>query len=124
MTNEEIRQTMQFILEQQAQSTANLQKLEETQLRDGPRLQRLEKAFVDLIDLARSSDERMDKADERLDKIDERLDRITHALADLTDHARTSDERLDKVDERLDRITHVLADLTRLIASPRNGDES
>ena len=60
MTNEEMERTMQFIVEQQAQFTTNIQKVEEAQLRDAPRLQRLEAAFVELVELARTTDERLD----------------------------------------------------------------
>ena len=38
-----MQRTMQFIIEQQAQFAANIQKVEEAQLRDTPRLQRWNK---------------------------------------------------------------------------------
>jgi hypothetical protein len=40
MTNEEMQKTMEFILEQQAQFALNIQRLQEQQLRDIPRLNR------------------------------------------------------------------------------------
>lgn len=46
MTNEEIQRTMDFILEQQAQYAASLQ-------RDEPRLTRLEDAFAALAQMAK-----------------------------------------------------------------------
>ena len=46
MTNQEIRKTMEFILEQQAQFAANIQRLQEERARDNPRLTRLEESFL------------------------------------------------------------------------------
>jgi len=46
MTGDEMERTMQFILEQQAQFTANIQMLQEERTRDAERLARLEGAFV------------------------------------------------------------------------------
>lgn len=40
MTNKEIQKTMEFILEQQAQFAANVQRLQEERLNDSPRLAR------------------------------------------------------------------------------------
>lgn len=48
MTNEEMQRTMQFIVEQQAQFAANLQKLEEAQLRSEDRFIRLEESVSKL----------------------------------------------------------------------------
>jgi anti-sigma-K factor RskA len=52
MTDEERRRTMEFILEQQAQFAANIQRheenfrqLEEERIRDRPRLARVEESF-------------------------------------------------------------------------------
>ncbi len=60
MTNEEIQQTMEFILEQQAQFAANIQRLQEERLRDSPRLARLEESFQLLAQLAQTTDTRLD----------------------------------------------------------------
>ena len=51
MMNDDLRSTMQFILDQQAQFAVNNQKLEEAHLRDAPRIQRLESAFVGIVEL-------------------------------------------------------------------------
>ncbi len=63
MTNEEIQKTMEFILEQQAQFAANIQRLQEERLRDGPRLARLEESFQLLVQLAQTTDTRLDIVD-------------------------------------------------------------
>lgn len=51
MTNEEIERTIEFILKQQAQFTVNMQKLEEAQSKAEKRTDRLEGAFVGLVNL-------------------------------------------------------------------------
>jgi hypothetical protein len=61
MSNEEIQRTMEFILGQQAQFAANIQKLQEEQIRDSPRLTRLEESFQLLVRLAESTDTRLDR---------------------------------------------------------------
>jgi DNA repair exonuclease SbcCD ATPase subunit len=60
MTNEEIQKTMEFILEQQAQFSTNIQKLQEERARDNARLRRLEESFQLLVQLAQSTDSRLD----------------------------------------------------------------
>ena len=42
MTNEEMQRTMEFIVEQQAQFAANIQRLQEERIRDTPRITILE----------------------------------------------------------------------------------
>ncbi|HZN01331.1 MAG TPA: hypothetical protein VFB70_18155 [Pyrinomonadaceae bacterium] len=76
MTNEEMRRTMEFIVEQQAQFAANLQRAEEERVRDKPRLARLEGAFQRLVALCENMDARLDTADGRLNGADARLDRL------------------------------------------------
>ncbi len=63
MTNEEIQKTMEFILEQQAQFATNIQRLQEERLRDSPRLARLEESFQLLVQLAQTTDNRLDMVD-------------------------------------------------------------
>ena len=60
MTNEEMQKTMEFILEQQAQFAANIQKLQEERIGDNARLRRLEESFQLLVQLAQSTDSRLD----------------------------------------------------------------
>ena len=63
MTNEEMQRTMEFIVEQQAQFAANIQRLQEERIRDTPRITRLEESFQLLVRLAENSDLRMDRLD-------------------------------------------------------------
>ena len=61
MTEEDIRKTMEFILEQQAQFAVNIQRLQEERARDNPRLTRLEESFLLLVQLAQTTDGRLDR---------------------------------------------------------------
>src|SRR5687768_3239877 len=65
MTNEEIQRTMEFILGQQAQFAANIQQLQEERRRDNPRLVRLEESFQLLVQLAQTTDSRLDSLESR-----------------------------------------------------------
>ena len=60
MTEEEIRKTMEFIIEQQAQFAVNLQHLQEERAQDNSRLARLEESFQVLVQLAQTTDSRLD----------------------------------------------------------------
>jgi hypothetical protein len=73
MTNDELKRTMEFIVEQQAQFAANIQRFQYDQLRDRPRLARLEDSFQILVKLAEASDARMDSTDTRDDVIEENV---------------------------------------------------
>jgi uncharacterized protein (DUF3084 family) len=91
MANEDMERTMQFILEQQAQFMANIQILQEQRKRDDERLLRLERAFVQLTELAVSANERMNEHDARMNEHDEsinehheRLARVEEAVVLLT----------------------------------------
>lgn len=85
--NEEMQRTMQFILEQQAQLTIKLDslsekvdklagkvdKLADAQVRHEARTSQLEDSFLILVQLATSSDERMDELTAAQKHTDERL---------------------------------------------------
>ena len=70
MTNEEMRRTMDFIVEQQAQFAASMQQLEEERRRDAPRLAQLEQSFKVLVQLAENTDARLDTLDSRSDALE------------------------------------------------------
>jgi hypothetical protein len=90
MTNEEMEKTMQFILEQQAQFTANFQKIEgarekdeEARKKDSARITRLEESFQLLVQLAQNHDERLValteaqiRTSEQIAETDERLNAL------------------------------------------------
>lgn len=91
MTDEEIRKTMEFILEQQAQFAANIQRLQEDRVRDNPRLTRLEESFLLLVQLAQATDSRMDALELNIASKTNTLESNMAALAAAQTH---SDERL------------------------------
>ena len=66
MTNEEIQKTMEFILQQQAQFAVNIQRLQEERLCDNPRLTRLEESFQLLVQLAQTTDTRLDAVESNM----------------------------------------------------------
>ncbi len=84
MTNEEMQRRMEFIVEQQAQFAANIQRLQEERVRDTPRITRLEDSFQLLVRLAENSDLRMDRFESTtttLESTTKALDSTTAALA-------------------------------------------
>jgi chromosome segregation ATPase len=87
MTNEEIQKTMEFILEQQAQFAVNIQRLQEDRLRDNPRLTRLEESFQLLVQLAQTTDTRLDTLESNMSTLETNM----AALAAAQTH---TDERL------------------------------
>jgi len=80
MTGDEMERTMQFILEQQAQFTVNIQTLQEERARDAERLARVERAFVQLTELAVSAHERMGEHDARLASVEEAIVMLTRLV--------------------------------------------
>jgi len=76
MTNEEIQRTMEFILGQQAQFAANIQRLHEERIRDNPRLTRLEESFQLLVRLAENSDLRLDRLESSTSVLEETWRRL------------------------------------------------
>ena len=87
MTNEEIQRTMEFILEQQAQFASNIQRLQEERIHDDVRTRRLEESFQLLVQLAQSTDTRLDNVESHTTALEANM----AALAAAQTHA---DERL------------------------------
>lgn len=65
MTNEEMRKSIEFIIEHQAQLTIKVEELIAIQAQSEPRLRRVEESFVVLVEMAKKADER--RKDERLE---------------------------------------------------------
>ena len=89
MTPEERERTMEFILQQQAQFSVDLQREHEERLKDRPRLARLETVFVQLTELAQIQSQRIEQTEQRTEQNERtsremlsRLDRILGRLAD------------------------------------------
>ena len=88
MTNEEMQKTMEFILEQQAQFAANIQKLQEERMRDGSRIKRLEESFQLLVQLAQSTDTRLDILESNMATLAEAQTHTDERLSALIDIVR------------------------------------
>ena len=82
MTPEERERTMEFILQQQAQFSVDLQREHEERLKDRPRLARLEAVFVKLTELAQIQSQRLEQNERTPREVLARLDRILDRLAD------------------------------------------
>ena len=94
MTNEEMQRNMEFIVEQQAQFAANIQRLQEERIRDTPRITRLEESFQLLVRLAESSDLRMDRFESTTTALESTTTVLASNMADLAAAQTHTDERL------------------------------
>ncbi len=94
MTNEEMQRTMQFIVEQQAQFAVNIQRLEEQRIRDTPRLTRLEESFQLLVQLAQTTDTRLDRLETTATRLDSTTGVLEANMATLAAAQAHTDERL------------------------------
>jgi len=94
MTNEEMRRTMEFVVEQQAQFAANFQRAEEERVRDKPRLARLEDSFQRLVTLCEITDARLDMTDTRLDRLEANESALEANMSRLAAAQAHADERL------------------------------
>ncbi|MBV9211704.1 MAG: hypothetical protein JOZ52_13780 [Acidobacteria bacterium] len=92
-----MRRTMEFILEQQAQFAANIQTLQEERVRDVSRIKRLEESFQLLVQLAQSTDERLENLEAHmpaLEKLETRMPTLEANMAALAAAQAHADERL------------------------------
>lgn len=94
MTNEEIQKTMEFILEQQAQFAVNIQRLQEEQLRETPRVTRLEDSFQLLVQLAETTDTRLDRHESNIGELEANMVKLEANMAVLAKAQAHSDARL------------------------------
>ena len=128
MTDEERRRTMEFILEQQAQFAVNIQRLEEERIRDRPRLARLEESFLQLVELNKTVDSRLDRGESESRRLEDALVRFTEAsdsrLNGLESRATTVDSRLDRGESESRRLEDALVRFTEASDSRLNGLES
>jgi chromosome segregation ATPase len=154
MNNEEIERTMRFILEHQAQSTVKVDRLAEkvdalaentnrlanAQLKYEARTGRLEESFLILVQLARSTDERLDNADRTMSEFSDKMGKVSYNLSEvsgkmnaLTDAqlkyearagrleesfvmlvqlAQSTDEPLDNVDRKMSEVSDNLSEVS------------
>ena len=95
MTNERMRRTMEFIVEQQAKFAASIQRLEEERIRDQPRLARLEQSFQTVVELLKISESRLDRLEFKTDGLETRSNELEVNMARLAAAQAHADERLN-----------------------------
>jgi C4-type Zn-finger protein len=101
MTNEEMQRTMEFIVQQQAQFSVDIQELREAQVRGEERVTRMEGVILRLVDVVEKVVEVQARTDQKLVEVDERLS-----------------QKLAETDERLNTLITVVE---RYISEGRNG---
>ena len=106
MTNEEMQRAMEFIVEQQAQFAASIQRAEEERIRDTPRLTRLEESLRSVAEFAQSITELAQLTEGRLDKLEEHRVQDNERITRLEDSFVLLTHLAQKADARLDRLEH------------------
>jgi uncharacterized protein YPO0396 len=81
MTNEEMQRTMEFILNQQAQITANIQKLQESQAKGEDRVTQIENL---LAHFAAATVKRFEETDAKINALIDAQMRTDEAVRNLT----------------------------------------
>jgi len=132
LANEEIQRAIEFIVQQQAQYVARLE-------RDEVRLARLEESFKLLVELARGADERQDTMGETMATLSNTMNDLVQttitlkeaqrqADAILTEFARASNDRLVTVERTMTTLSQTMNELaqsmTRLTESQNKTDAS
>ena len=115
MNSENIRRNMEFIVEQQARITAHVEELQEYRKRNEPQWDAFQKSFVQLVELTRIMDERMDIGDFRITAVEDRstvletrsaaLEASMARLAEAQAHA---DEAQAHADERVSALIDII----------------
>lgn len=114
MTDEERQRTMEFILEQQAQFSVNLQKLEEIQ-----KQAELERKASELDRKASELERKADAV--RIGRVEESMITLTRLSESLARIAQRHDERLDEHAEQISDVKQAVVILTRIVNEGRNG---
>ena len=94
MTNEDRQRTMDFILQQQAQFAASIQRLDEERIRDRPRQAELEKSFQQVVQLLQIQESRLDRSEPRLDRVEFDNNVLKESMTALAHAQAHADERL------------------------------
>lgn len=104
MADDEIQRGIEFLVQQQAQYTARLEK-------DESRLAELEEYFKMLVELARGSDERLDSHAARFESDEVRLAELEESFKMLVELARRAEERQDTMGETMATLSHTMNEL-------------
>lgn len=95
MTDEEMQKKMEFIIEQQAQFAADIQKLSEAQVKAEERMGKIEGAVVTLVNMVGKLTEAQERTDSRLGEWAEAQARMNSKIAELAEAQLHTDERLN-----------------------------
>jgi len=106
LANEEIQRAIEFLVQQQAQYTARLEK-------DEVRLAELGEYFKMLVDLARGADERLDSHDSRFESDEVRRAELEESFKMLVELCRRTDGRQDTLGETMAALSHTMNELAR-----------
>jgi hypothetical protein len=85
---------MDFILQQQAQSAASIQRLEEERIRDRPRQAELEKSFQVVVQLLQIQESRVDRVEFDTAAVESRTSALESSMTALAKAQAHADERL------------------------------
>lgn len=95
MTNEEMQEKVEFILEQQARFAVKVDTLADIHANSETRLARLEESFALLVQMAKLTDERQDAADRQITRLAEKVNTLVEKMEELAETQKNSDERLN-----------------------------
>ena len=112
MTNEEMQRAMEFILEQQARIAASFEQREqerkEERVRDAARTERLEESFQILVQLAQTTDARLDSLENRTGILESNHAKLEASMAALAEAQRHLAEAQSHADQRLSALIDIV----------------
>jgi hypothetical protein len=108
MTNEDRQRTMDFILQQQAQFAASIQRLEEERIRDRPRQVELEKSFQIVVHLLEIQESRLDRAEFDTAAVESRTTLLETNMAALQTSMTALANAQAHADERLSALIDIV----------------
>ena len=121
MTNEELQEKIEFILEQQTQLIARVDRLVQIQTEVGSslsqkiealaefqahsetRLSRVEESFILLVQMAKITDERLDSLTESQARLGNKVEELAEMQKSLTESQKNTDEGLNTLIQVVER---------------------
>ena len=103
MSEQEMQNKIEFIVEQQANFAINLQKLQEEQAKAESRISRIERAVVTVVNLIGELTKAQKVTDAKMNELSEKVNTVTDRLDKFT-------ERVDKLTERMDTFITVMVE--------------
>ena len=103
-----MQRTMEFIIEQQAQFAANIQRLQEERIHDKPRLARLEDSFQRLVTLCEITDARLDRLESNSNVLGETVGKLESSTSTLEVNMNRLAAAQAHADERLSALIDIV----------------